>query len=104
MTSRTRENPWSPAHQRKEECPLAHRRAGAGAMKCSLRRRARHKRSAQQTLNLEGSPSGGYNSQNLLPTGALLLPMSPVHSVTHVSGPDRRFMVGLGGLEPPTSP
>ena len=72
-------------------------------MRCSLRRGARHKRSAEQTLNLEGSPSGGDNSQNLLPTGALLLPMSPVHSVTHVSGPDPGFLVGLGGLEPPTS-
>ena len=63
-------------------------------MKCSLKRRARHKRSAQQTLNLEGSPSGGYNGQNLLPTGALLLPMSPVHSVTHVSGPDPEIYGG----------
>jgi len=24
MTSRIRENPCNPAHQRKEECPLAH--------------------------------------------------------------------------------
>jgi hypothetical protein len=47
-------------------------------MRCSLRRGARHKRSAQQTLNLEGSPSGGDNSKNLTPNGR--------PSVTHVSG------------------
>jgi hypothetical protein len=54
-------------------------------MRCSLRRGAKHKRGAQQTLNLEGSPSGVKTYSQRAP---FLLPMSPVHSVTHVSGPD----------------
>jgi hypothetical protein len=38
------------------------------------------------------------------PFGPELLPMWPVRSVTHLSGLDQSRMVGLGGLEPPTSP
>ena len=36
------------------------------------------------------------------PFGPKVLPKLPVHSVTHVSGPDRSLMVGAIGFEPTT--
>jgi hypothetical protein len=37
------------------------------------------------------------------PFGPKVLPMEPVHFVTHVSGPDPERVVGAVGFEPTTS-
>jgi hypothetical protein len=68
------------------------------------------KRSNKTGRSLGGSCSGPIAEQ-LTPSGRVgsnpfspkLLPMEPVHSVTHVSGLDRIKVVGAKGFEPSTS-